>query len=110
MRMDSDGGASSLAAHYEMVRAAARHSQPQTKLDEQPAGSVPRVGEKSVPPLVASDGGRCRDTVPSRGNTVSTQRFEKRRVLIHELLLFTISLVTRLLVTRILVKTKAAGS
>ena len=84
MRTDSDDGASSLPTRHAIVRSTARDGQPQTHIDEQPSGSTPRRCGDSVPALFALHVRSCLSAVAKRGNTVSDQRLQNGRVLMHD--------------------------
>jgi len=83
MRVDPAAGASSLPGRDGIVRAGAGHSQPQTHVDEQPAGSVPGGGDEFVPPFFALYARRGVGVVPKLGDTASDQRLDEDRMLVH---------------------------
>jgi hypothetical protein len=80
MRIDCDGAASSLRARHGTVRAASRDREPQTHIDEQPAGSVPYGCEEFVLARFVSDARCCRGGAAKFGDTVSRQCLEKSGV------------------------------
>jgi hypothetical protein len=103
MPIGFDCGASSLPTDQRTARAAARHSQLQTQIDEQPAGSAPGGCDQFLPALPGSDLRSCAGAVPKVGEPAFHHRLSENRMLVH-VASFARTLVTRLLVTRILVK------
>jgi hypothetical protein len=85
----------------------ARHRQPKTDVDEQPASSVPGSRGDAVPALLAPAPRPSGGTSAKLEHTVSNERLNNGWVWVHDLLLLTRTLVTRIVVTRLLVKSLA---
>jgi len=67
-----------------MVRAGARHSEPQTHVDEQPAGSVPGGCDELVPGPLASDVCSCPSAAPKLGDTIADHHVNENGMLMHD--------------------------
>jgi hypothetical protein len=66
-----------------VVPGATRHGQPQTHIDEQPAGSTPDGRGVSVPAGDPSRAPGCLSAVAKLGDTVPDQRLKNGGVLMH---------------------------
>jgi hypothetical protein len=67
---------------------AARHSQPKTDFDKQPAGSAPGGVADAVWAVYGLDTRACLAASPKLNGTISKQRFTDGGVSVHGLLLF----------------------
>jgi hypothetical protein len=67
-----------------MVPGAAGHSQPQTHVDEQPAGSAPESRGESGPAVCALRASGCLGAVAKLGDAFSDERLQNGGVLMHD--------------------------
>jgi hypothetical protein len=77
MRIDWNGRASSLRPRNRTVYGAARHSEPKTPFDEQPAGSAPGgLGDGVSAPFASATAvcAVCVAVLPKVNDTISNQR------------------------------------
>jgi hypothetical protein len=77
MRIEGDGRASSLPPRNWWVYGAARHSQPKTPFDEQPASSASGGLGDAASAASASATAACLAALPEFSGTISNQRFNK---------------------------------
>ena len=85
MRVDDDAGALSLRTRHRMGRAAAGRRQPETHVDKQPAGRMPRGSDQLGVALLAANVPARSTGVPKFGDALSHQRLKQCGVLIHDL-------------------------